>query len=48
MDSRFLHGLPQDFIDMALLWQPRYLNHRREVRKVNKAGGETPAVPSWS
>ena len=41
----FICGLPQMFFDNALLWQPRYLLHRRISEK---SGNSIMLAPSWS
>ena len=41
----FLHGLPEMFFDMALLWQPRLTCSQPPPRKSN---GRNKLFPSWS
>jgi len=41
----FLHGLPEMFFDMALLWQPRLTCYQPAPRKSN---GRNKLFPSWS
>lgn len=41
----FLHGLPELFFDVALLWQPKFLVY---ASKFSKSRPQTTGLPSWS
>lgn len=45
----FLHGLPELFLDVALLWQPvGYCSRRKPLQEATNPSSQTSAFPSWS